>query len=435
MAGRVIGRILSLGFPMPGPLVDNYNFLSAPSFFDYDAVVVDPSALSRLIEGVLDGSMEATTFGDAAVRNEPAAPGDVALGELLLRRREETGALLANGGVVVCFADSPLTHAGIAGAPPLDDYCWLPESVAGWCRPPALVPADGTQAHVVDYEHPLASFVHGQLANIGYRGRFEEARDVRVFVRSHGGAAIGVELPAEAGRVIMLPALRAPAPGDARYALSDAMQAGIRRALGVMAAGREPPWASQFAVPGLAEREAAFESARQARDEAQRALDEAESAREELGRYRRLLWQEGSVGLDAVVLDALRLIGFAVYDRDASALELRDGERALLLEIEASEHPLDLAPHHRLRQRIERAIESRGEAPRGLLVVNGRRLAPPGQRTPEVSDALRVAAETMRYCIAPSRTLFEAVVAQLSGDTEAVTAYRCRLFAHDGVLD
>ena len=27
---RRIGRILSLGFPLPGPLVDNYNFLTAP---------------------------------------------------------------------------------------------------------------------------------------------------------------------------------------------------------------------------------------------------------------------------------------------------------------------------------------------------------------------------------------------------------------------
>lgn len=318
MAGRMIGRILSLSFPLPGPLVDNYSFLSAPSFFDYDAVVVDPSALSRLVEGVIDGSIEAATFGDAPVRNEPSAPGDVAVGELLLRRREETAALLANGGVVVCFAHPPLMHTGIAGARPLDDYCWLPESVAAACRPPALVPADGTQAHIVDYAQPLASFVHGQLANVGYRARFEETQGVRVFVRSHGGAAIGVELPVEAGRVIMLPALRAPPSGDARYALSDALQAGIRRALGVMAEGREPPWASQFAVPGLPEREAALESARQARDEAQRALDEAESAREELARYRRLLWQEGSVGLDEVVLDALRLIGFTVYDRDAS---------------------------------------------------------------------------------------------------------------------
>ncbi|MBI3780692.1 MAG: TolC family protein, partial [candidate division NC10 bacterium] len=118
---------------------------------------------------------------------------------------------------------------------------------------------------------------------------------------------------------------------------------------------------------------------------------------------------QGSVGLNEVALDALRLIGFAVYDRDPGALELRDGDCSLLPEIESGEHPIDLAPHYRLRQRIEREIERRGVAPRGLLIVNGARLMPPEQRAPEVSEALRVAAETMRYCIAPTHTLFGAV--------------------------
>ena len=65
---KVIGRILSLGFPLPGPQVDNYTFLSAPSFFDYDAIVVDPNALSLLIESVIDGSAEAATFADTPIR-------------------------------------------------------------------------------------------------------------------------------------------------------------------------------------------------------------------------------------------------------------------------------------------------------------------------------------------------------------------------------
>jgi hypothetical protein len=51
-----------------------------------------------------------------------------------------------------------------------------------------------------------------------------------------------------------------------------------------------------------------------------------------------------------------------------------------------------------------------------------------------ISDALRVAAETMRYCIAPASTLFTAVAAHLSGDTAAVAAYRCLLATQDGPL-
>ncbi|MDP9236815.1 MAG: hypothetical protein M3P30_05365 [Chloroflexota bacterium] len=434
---KVIGRILSLGFPLPGPQVDNYSFLSAPSFFDYDAMVVDPHALSQIVEGVVDGSVEAATFADVAIRDEPASPVSASLVDVLLRRRDETARLLANGGVIVCFAHPPDQHDAIAGSGPLDDYFWLPGEAAAACRAPALTPGDGTQAYVVDYVHPLASFVLGQLANVLYRAHFDEKRisSAHVFARSHGGAAIGIDIAVGEGRVVMLPALRAVPAGDARYAMSDALQAGIRRALGVMAAGREPYWMRDYALPGLEARESALSIAREARGAAQTALEQAERACEELARYRRLLWQEGAVGLNEIVVEALRLIGFEVYAQDPNAIELRTNDTSVLVEIEGSEHPIDLAPHYRLRQRIEQAIERRGTAPRGLVIANGRRLAAPGDRGDGIGDALRLASETMRYAIAPTPGLFGAVAAQLAGEDSAVAAYRCRLLATDGILE
>lgn len=426
---KVIGRILSLGFPMPGPQVDNYTFLSAPSFFDYDALVVDPRALSQLIEGVFDGSVEATTFTDAPVRSTPSAPAHVALGGLLLRRRDETRMLLDHGGTIVCFAHPPTTHGGLAGADGIDDYYWLPS-------PPPLVAGEGSQADVVDFQHPLASFVHGQLANITYRAHFapDGMPPQGVFARSRGGAAIGAELPAERGRIIFLPALKAPPSGDARYAISDALQAGIRRTLGVIAEGRPPGWLSAYPLPSLDDRAAALAEAQRVRDDAHKTLEATEAAYDELARYQRLLWQEGAVGLDDVVVDALRLLGFDVYATDRRTMELRADGVSVLFEIEASEHPIDLAPHHRLRQRIEGAIEHRDEAPRGVLFVNGQRLESPAQRSQPVSDPLRIAAETMRYCIAPTPTLYDAVAAKLRGDQAAVAEYRRRLVATDGLL-
>lgn len=433
---RPIGRILSLGFPLPGVRVDNYSFLSAPSVFDYDAVVVDPSALGQLIEAVVAGAEEARAFSGDCVRNGPAAPGQASLAELLERRRDEIALLLGNGGAVVCFACPATTHEGIHGTRPLDDYYWLPGSVSLVCRPPALQPADGTEAYVVDYQHPLASFVAGQSANFAYRARFDTALvpDGHVFARSRGGAAIAVELPVASGRVVMLPALASMPSGDARYAMSDALQAGIRRLLGVAGEGREPPWTEAFAIPGLDARAADLAAARAASDDAEQELVRLQARYDELARFRRLLWQEGHLGLDEVVLDALRSIGFKVYDRDPAAVELRaDGEQ-LLLEIESSARAIDLAPHYRLRQRIERVIEQRGAAPRGLLVVNGQRSMRPQDRAHEVSDALRAASVTMRYCIAPAHTLFAALVAHLLGDDEKVASYRRALLCHDGII-
>ena len=52
--------------------VDNYTVLSAPSFFDYDALVIDPHAAGLLIEGVLDGTLPA--HDPALDPNRPSAP-------------------------------------------------------------------------------------------------------------------------------------------------------------------------------------------------------------------------------------------------------------------------------------------------------------------------------------------------------------------------
>lgn len=433
---RATGRILSLGFPLPGTQVDNYNFVSAPAFFDYEALVVDPASLARLIAGVVDGSVAAQTFAGAAARLRPEHPGEEALVDVLLQRRDETEMLLHNGSVIVCFAVPAQQHA-LAEGQTLDDYYWLPDDVAALCRAPALVPADGTQVHVVDYQHPLAAFVVSQAANIGYRARFVPPHVPleRVFVQSAGGAPLAVDLtPSGGGRVVLLPALNAIPSGEARYAMSERLQAGVRRVLGTEAQGIEPPWLRTFTLPGLDERKRALDDAHHARDEAQRALDEAQQAYDELVRWRRLLWQEGTVGFDQVVLDALRLIGFTIYDTDPNALEVRAGTATAMLEIDASERPVDLAPHYRLRQRIERALARRSGAVRGLLVVNGQRLTPPDKRGEELSPALRSASETMRYCIAPSSGLYEAVRAKLEGRDDDVTAYRCRLLEEDGVV-
>ena len=72
-------RILSLGFPLPGAPIDNHDFASAPSFFDYAAIVVDPHAVSELIEeGVAGGSAPRTHDGVRDV-NGATAPGAVCL--------------------------------------------------------------------------------------------------------------------------------------------------------------------------------------------------------------------------------------------------------------------------------------------------------------------------------------------------------------------
>lgn len=428
---RVTGRILSLGFPLPGVRVDNYNILNAPAFFDYDALVVSPAAIGDLIENVVAGTTEVLSFAGARIVATAAAANDAALAHVLARRREETERLLAHGGVIVCFAH-PETHHDIGSADGYGTYDWLGAS-------PRLIAGEGSSAHVVDAKHPLAPFVLSQAANIAYRSHIDVAAlpGARVFAQSYGGAAIAAEVPSPRGRVVLLPALRALPAGDARYAMSEALQAGIRRMLGTVAEGREPHWLAAQEIPGLTERSAASAEARAAAEAAAAALADAERHEAELSQYRALLWQEGVAGLEPVVHEALRLVGFHVYAQNADEVELRDpgSDASILLEIDAADEAIGMAAHYRLRQRTESAIQRRAAAPRGLIVANGFRLQAPSGRPVQASAPLRLAAETMRYCIAPSTALFDAVVSHLRGDAEAVAAFRRALATFDGYVE
>ena len=202
----------------------------------------------------------------------------------------------------------------------------------------------------------------------------------------------------------------------------------------MMAAGPPPAWVSSYALPGLTEREAQRQEAERELAAADARRAEARAEAETLERYRRLLWQEGKHGLEPIVRDALRLLGFTVTDDLDRQAEAACGEQTLLLEVEGSSEVADMAPHYRLRRRLEEGLERTARPQRGLVVVNGYRLRPPEERPAQYTDALRVAAETMRYGLVTGSQLFHAVERALEKDDAAVAAFRERLLSTEGAL-
>ena len=437
-------RILSLGFPLPGPQVDNHTFASAPTFFDYDALVVNPQALSQLIEEVVGGSKEHVTRSRERVVNAPTAPDAVGLAELLRDRQDETARLLARGGLVVCLAYPNVMHRRVAGFTGCDRYFWLPAPPGLQYGEPYLRRGTGSELIVTEHDHPFGPFVQQYRTKLAYHAYFADdapgfARAGRVFARSIGGAAVAVELHLAQGQVVFLPPPARYPTGDARYAFSNALQDGIRHALGQAVTSKPPAWLREYELPDLSERLATRDEARRQIAGAQEAFAASEDALEELERYRRLLWQEGRFGLEQPVRDALALLGFRVTPQEIDApaeIRLDAGERreqVALLEVEASDEAVGMDGHHRLRRRLEEAI-AQSKPKRGLVIINGHRTQPPAQRDAQYQDALRVAAESMRYCIVTTEQLFHAVRAVLEGDEETVRAFRDRLLTTEGVM-
>jgi hypothetical protein len=361
----------------------------------------------------------------------------VGLADALRRRQEETRRLLARGHLVVCFAYPDAPHPQVTGFPGCHRYYWLPAPAGLTYGPPHLMPGEGTDVQPKEADHPFAPYVDQFRANLLYRAYFGEGAlgpGAHVFARSAGGAAVGVELAVGGGRVVFLPPVRSPKAGTDRYPIAGCVLECIRHMLEREAAGPPPAWASRYALPGLTEREARAEEAEREVAAAEARLAEARAETEPLERYRRLLWQEGKHGLEPVVREALRLLGFQVTDDLDRPAEATWEDQTMLLEVEGSPEAVGMTPHYRLRRRLEEALERTAQPQRGLIVVNGYRLRPPEERHAQYADALGVAAESMRYGLITGHQLFRAVERALEGDKAAVAAFRERLLTADGAV-
>lgn len=437
-------RILSLGVGLPGAPVDNHTFANAPTLFDYDAVVVDPHALSVLIGEIVGGGAEHQTSAGERVVNGATGTDTVGLADLLRSRRDEAQRLLDRGGLAACFAYPNAVHQGVAGFSGCDRYCWLPAPEGLHYGEPLLRRGSGSEIIVLEHDHAFGPFMESMRTKLAYHAYFDEtapgfAGAANVIARSAGGAPVAVQLTVGRGSVVFLPPLARPPTGEARYAFSNALQDAIRHALNAAARSAAPAWVAEYGLPGLSERIADRDAAKAAAEQATAGLLEQEERVQELDAYRSLLWQEGAYGLERPVRQALALIGFRVAPPDAGApaqlhLEAQGtGRPVTLLEVEAGIAAAGMAGHYRLRRRLEEAIAA-GHPKRGLLVINGHRTVAPAERPPQYDDALRIAAESLRYCIATTEQLYHAVRANLDGDEATVAAFRERLLTTEGVL-
>jgi hypothetical protein len=433
-------RILSLGLALPDSQVDNYDWGSALSFFDYDAIVVDPAlAVSKMVEGLTGEGGSYQTYTEEPVVDGPSTATGVGLAELLRRRREETERLLGRGGLVVCFAYPDVPHPRVTGFTGCHRYYWLPAPPGCDYGRNFVKPATGTEVRVTDYESPFAEFLERYRSNVVYRAAFAEGPDgfgahARVIGRSPGGAAIALDLRVGEGRVVFLPVLAERLSMVERSMIATSIVGGVRNALLLASEGPRPAWLSRYPLPGS---EAAEERVAKAEARVEAAETELEEARVEfrgIDRYQRLLWQEGKYGLDLPVRDALALLGFTSFARaDDPAAFLYDDDH-VFVEIQGGRDSIGMDVHYRLRQRLEQKIAGEGKRVKGLVVINGYRDRAVEERPRQYEESLRVAAESMRYCVVEASTLFQAVRAATAGESETVKAFCKRLIETEGVL-
>jgi hypothetical protein len=144
--------------------------------------------------------------------NGAAGPRTFSLAELLRLRRLEAERALARGGTIVCFAYPDVAHEGIAGLPAWRRYDWLPAPNGFTFADHLLAGYGKLGVELTDAGHAFAPYVEEFGVRLAFRAYISEqekgfSQYGRVFARSPGGAAVGVELEVGRGRILLLPPL------------------------------------------------------------------------------------------------------------------------------------------------------------------------------------------------------------------------------------
>ncbi len=434
-------RVISLGFPLVNPQFDNHSLANAPSLFDYDACLLDLRTLSRQIEEIL-----AATADHQTPERLPVLPGaggafTFGLADLIQQRQAELQRLVDRGGVILVFGYANVPHPGVPGLPGAERYSILPAAPGVIYRPPQLLPGDGTAIEPLSPQHPCFGYFDDLRGRLRYHAVWDVDRIPAfdqvgtVIARSRGGAAVGVDFRVGAGRVIFLPPPAQDLRGDDRRSVAAVMLESVLRVLDNPAQEAPPVWLRRFALPGLAEAETAAAAAATALETARQREQEAAATLAEAEKYRALLWRGGAYAFAPAVRDAFRALGFTVTGDAHQATELRDASTVALLEMDAALGTVAERAYLTLQRRIEEDFLRSGVRRKGLIVVNGERLADPASRRQPYTPALKNACENFGYGLITADALFTLVTYALEdADTATLADIRRTILNASGLL-
>jgi len=431
-------RVLSIGYALPNVDIDNYNVLTAPSYFDYEALVIDPASITKVVGQVLDEGQLYEAHDGRPVVNAQSTASAVSIADQVRRRTGETQRLLEAGGTVIVMGRPNATVSGVVGFEGCDRYSWLPAPAGLSWGPPFLRAAEGRTLRIADEQHPLAPVLRNFRSEVAYRAVFDDRQAAvrefgRVFAMGGGRAATGMEFPVLSGRAIFIPAL-SETIGGIRSSIAEGLVNAAQRLVGAETGETPPGWVRGVALPGLEQIEAEMEEAESAANAARARLDAVRERHDELASHRRLLWSEGPALANATA-EALRLFGFTVTTAPREPMLIEDEGRQAMVETEGSKDQVVEWPYVRLQRRLEEKLLKTGERPAGIVVVNGRRSEAPEARKEQYTEALRIACENYRYCLVTGETLFALVQRALGGaDNAALTGIRRRLLSTHGLL-
>ncbi len=204
-------RTLVIGTPLPHVSFDNYSFASAPSISEYTRLIVEMSAVSRVVKEISEGSTEHKTFAGQPVANGATTARAFGLADLLSMRAREALSIIDRGGTILCIAYPDAAHHGIDGLGVWRSYEWLP-APDGVRYESDLLPGFGKSlVEECDPSHPFAPYIDAYGNRMSYRIHIAGGQaEWHVFGKSGGGVPVAFDVAVGSGRIVFVPPLHDP---------------------------------------------------------------------------------------------------------------------------------------------------------------------------------------------------------------------------------
>jgi len=441
-------KILAVGKMINAEGIKNDNFESAASFSDYDVLIIDPrNILPKLYRGPSRFNPDGKYHTDGRFDHGHG----MGLISLFAKRISEIGRLLnISQGLVICYLrkkEAELvvqTHGGMTA---LDNYSWLPECpiIYEGMRTPSSVSlssllrfadTEGVELSSLNHRHPFVQWFRAFKGAIRFECVINIHKDLvrktHILARNKVNEIIACEIKVEGGRMIFLPPVDSPNPEMETGVLLDC----IKGILDIEYESTPPVWIEKYPLPNEKVNAEKIEELETRLKELSSEKARLEDEQYRIRKFKGLLYETGKRGLEPLVREAFRLIGFNVlnpeeYDEEYD-LFIKESGLIIVGEVEATDNSfIDLIKYRQLLDYVEHVPAEDNEC-KGILIGNAFRGTDPAERGEQFSPHAIARCEKQGYCRITTYQLFKIIEKALLGITEEeLREIRARIIACD----